>query len=325
LTAEPAITTPGPVASSPAGTGKAPPLESLLRAAERRRRLRSVVSGAALSLWPGLVVSIILAVAWRLIGGEHLLAASAAVVLVSAVAGAVSGLRREDLLAAAAELDRRAGLEAALATGLEVCTGRIGGTLAAAALLEAERASSGIGPGEIPFAPPSWARYLVLPAAVLAGVALVPRGRPPDLRPAVGGRLAARGAAGGEAHAAREDAAGPRAEARALTPEERRALAEEYRRRKTEAVPAAELPAPPPSRRPRARSKADEGARVRPGEGEKTDGAGGGGLPESTEDVTRPLGGGAGGPLDRGEAAVVRERFPEYADVVRRYFAGPER
>lgn len=296
---------------------------------------------AARALWPGLAAAIGLAVFLRLTGGgPAALASSAALVAAAAGAGALLGLRRRDLLAAAAELDRRAGLEAALATGLEVSTGRVAGPLAPAALAEAEQAAARLGGAEVgpvppgglprvglaPLVPvlPRGARYLAVPAAVLAGVVLLPGG---TARRGGGEFLLATGAspAGAEAAAARETKeADTRLEGRLLA---RRAQVteaiKEYKERKARAGREGDhvrLPAPPRARRRRPRRDDRAGGRGT----READAAGGGNdVGATSEKDPASLGGARPGPVDVEEAAVIRERFPEYEELVRRYFAGP--
>ncbi|MHC4253420.1 MAG: hypothetical protein ACYS9X_30250, partial [Planctomycetota bacterium] len=230
------------------------PLATLVRRADRRRRVRIILAAVARALWPGLVAATVLAAAWRLAGGTALGAALGATawacVLLPIVFGFGAGLRRRDPLAAASELDRRSGLEAALATGLEVAAGRIAGPLAGAALAEAELAAARTGHETVPVAPPR-ARYLVVPAAVLAGVLLVPAGA--ARRPGAHVLVPADGAAGGRGRGAVELSPEEIAAARARAAErgaEDRAGPRDVRKDEGREDVAA-LPSPPPRARGR--------------------------------------------------------------------------
>jgi hypothetical protein len=294
------------------------------------------LASAARTLWAGLAAAVLLAILWRLTGAASAAIASAGVLAAAAGGGIILGLRRRDLLAAAAELDQSARLEAALATGLEVSTGRVAGPLAGAALGEAQRAASGLGgkqgeqvgaEGGDPLAPlvplvPRGARYLAVPAAVLAGVALLPGGgdrRGNGVFVLTSGH-AAQAREGGDAARTKEEP-GKIDGRRFLAPRARLPEAlEEYKERRARDGGRAYLPAPP------------RGARRRParddGSGASSRGADGGGDGDASgvaaEDGPASLGGAEAGPVDRREAAIIQERFPEYEELVRRYFAGPQ-
>jgi hypothetical protein len=236
------------------------------------------------------------------------------------VFGLAAGFRRRDLLAAASELDRRSALEAALATGLEVAAGRISGPLAGAALAEAELAAAGVRLETVPVAP-ARARYLAVPAAVLAGVLLVPGGG--SRAPAGHILVPADGRVGDAAELAPDDVAaatkGGRREARPDGVRDRRPDGDERVGRDEVAV----LPPPPP--RTRARRRKGGGARAGGGIGPEAARAPGGTGASTSEGDTGawPGSGDASGEVDLGESGVVLERFPEYEELVRRYFAGP--
>lgn len=270
-----------------------------------------------------------LAGAWRFTGGTEFLALACVCTALPALAGIVVSLRREDALVAAGELDRRAGLDGLLATGLEISRGGIRSALAPLALRRAETAARSLDGSEIPVAPPAWARYLSLPGALLVAILALP-----------GAGRVGRGAfpAEGMIAAGKADTRSPdRAAERTLNNaretrrrEIRRAVAAykaAHRREADRAREATRLPAAPPIRsRPKkagqseaARSKA-EGA---PGSGVEGGGAGEGEAPASPEDAaSEHLAGARAGPVDLEEAALFRERFPEYEGLIRRYFAG---
>jgi hypothetical protein len=280
-------------------------------------------AAVARALWPGLVAAIALAAAWRLAGGTALGAALGtgvwACVLLPAVFGFAAGLRRRDLVAAASELDRRSGLEAALATGLEVAAGRIAGPLAEAALAEAELAAARTGRETVPVAPPR-ARYLVVPAAALAGVLLVPAGA--GRRPGAHVLVPADGAAGGRGGEALElspeEVAAARARAAERGAGDRAGVDDTRKGEEREDVAA--LPSPPP----RAGGRRARSGRSRAAAARGPESTGGSGAAVTEGGTTPgPLGGGAGGAVDLGESGLILERFPEYEELVRRYFAGP--
>ncbi len=295
------------------------PLVTLVRRADTRRRVRIMFATVARALWPGLVAATIFAVAWRFAGGTALGVAVGACVILPVILGVIRGLRRRDLLAAASELDRRSGLEAALATGVEVATGRIAGPLSGAAFAEAELAAARTGHEAVPVAPPR-ARYLALPASVLAGILLVPSGAAERVRGYI--LVPGEGAAGMHA----KDADG-------LPPEEIAAARARAAKRNSEALAkprmgterdtgaeAAMLP-PPPKRTRRRRTRSGR-SRAAGALDPKSTGASGAGTPDP-EPAARPLGSGTGDAVDLGESGLILERFPEYEDLVRRYFAGP--
>jgi len=303
-----------PETTSPRG-----PLAGLVRRADSRRRARIVFAAVSRALWPGLVAAIVLAAAWRAAGGTVLGVSAGACILLPVGIGLARGLRRRDLLAAASELDRRSGLEAALATGVEVAEGRIGGPLSAAALAEAELAAARVSHDVVPLSPPR-ARYLALPGAVLVGVLLVPGGA---ARRAGGYILVPADGAAGEALAdapefPHDDMAGART--RPQDKQARRAAGprEDVARdgRDEEAL------LPPPASRRRGR-RTDKGRSRTSAALDPEAGRGPGtGTPDPAAGAASP-GRGAGGALDLGESGLVLERFPEYEDIVRRYFAGP--
>ena len=207
---------------------------------------------------PGLAAALALAGAWRLTGGSAFLALALATLILPALVGVAASFAAsfaaDDALLAAAELDRRAGLDGLLATGFEISRGRIRTFLAPEALRRARDAAHSLDGSEIPMAPPGWVRYLSLPAALVLAMLALPGGGAPRGTGFGGERLIAAG--------------GPK------TVEAGRAGAEH---------------------------RADEA--------------------RETADSGRPSSSG-GGPVDLEEAAVFRERFPEYEDLVRRYFAG---
>jgi hypothetical protein len=262
------------------------------------------LASAARTLWAGLAAAVLLAILWRLTG-----AASAAIASAGVLAAAAGG---------------------------GVSTGRVAGPLAGAALGEAQRAASGLGgkqgeqvgaEGGDPLAPlvplvPRGARYLAVPAAVLAGVALLPGGgdrRGNGVFVLTSGH-AAQAREGGDAARTKEEP-GKIDGRRFLAPRARLPEAlEEYKERRARDGGRAYLPAPP------------RGARRRParddGSGASSRGADGGGDGDASgvaaEDGPASLGGAEAGPVDRREAAIIQERFPEYEELVRRYFAGPQ-
>jgi hypothetical protein len=229
-------------------------------------------------------------------------------------------LGREDLLGAAAELDLAAGLEAGLATGLEVSQGRIGGELAPAALARALRSASGLRGTEVALSTPAWARYLALPAAVLAGILLLPletgarTGRTTGLLGPAG--------AGGGARGGPVTAGEPReteAAHIARSPAENVALLEEYREDAAAGRAPVRVPAGPPPRPARADGERASPAAAARGKGAGTGDGQGAAAPEESPPGPAAR---AAGPVDLGEAAAIRERFPEYEDIIGRYFAG---
>ncbi len=295
------------------------PLVRLVHRADRRRRVRIMFAAVARALWPGLVAATIFAVAWRFAGGTALGVAVGACVLLPAILGFAKGLRRRDLLAAASELDRRSGLEAALATGVEVATGQIAGPLSGAALAEAELAAARTRHEAVPVAPPR-ARYLALPATVLAGVLLVPG----EAVRRVGGYILvpADAAAGTRA---RDTAAFPpdeiaaaRARAATRNPEAPAKPGDDAER--DQGAEVAMLP-PPPKRTQRRRARSGR-SRAAGALDPKSKDAAGAGTPDAEADARAP-GRGAGEAVDLGESGLILERFPEYEELVRRYFAGP--
>ncbi len=281
--------------------------------------MRIMFAAIARALWPGLVAATVFAVAWRITGGTILGVAVAVCVFGPAILGFVKGLRPRDLLAAASELDQRSGLEAALATGIEVATGRIAGSLSGAALAEAELAAGRTRHEAVPIAPRR-ARYLALPATVLVGILLVPSGAAQRaaryvLVPDDG---TANTRTGDATTLAPEDIAAARARAAERNPE---ALAKP--REGTERDPGAEtamLPPPPP--RTRGRRSRDGRSRAAGALDPESKGASGTGAPDP-EAAAAQIGRGTGGAVDLGESGLMLERFPEYEDLVRRYFAGP--
>jgi hypothetical protein len=230
-------------------------------------------------------------------------------------------VRARDLDGAAVELDRRGELEATLVTGLELSRARRdAGPFAPAAVREADRAASTLRAEVVPIDLPSRARYLAIPAAVLAGMLLMPsrdRGarRISRFAPVEGGGGSAKGAGSAigaedipeDAFAARGQT-GPDEIASAVRRQiEQGARVEEALRRLT----------PPPSS-----SRAD--ARAVSAEPDATDEPGAaGGDAASRADVLDADDGRAGrAPVDLEEEAALVERFPDYAEVIRRYFAG---
>ena len=262
-------------------------------------------------------------------GASEFLALACVCTALPALAGIAVTLRREDALVAAGELDRRAGLDGLLATGLEISRGGIRSALAPLALRRAETAARSLDGSEIPVAPPAWARYLSLPGALLVAILALPEaGR-------VGrGAFPAEGTiAAGKADTGSPDRAAGRTsdEARETRRREIRQAVAAYkaahRREADRTKEATRLPAAPPIRsRPKkagegeaARSKAEGAA---PGSG-ADGGAGEGEAPASPEDAgSGHLGGARAGPVDLEEAALFRERFPEYEGLIRRYFTG---
>ena len=304
----------------------------LFARAARRRNARRAIALAAKALVPGLALAVALAGAWRLTGGGAILALVAAAAGLPFVAAAAASLVRGDALAlryrAAAELDRRTGLDGLLATGLEISRGGIRTALAPAALRRAHEAASSLAGSEIPLAPPAWARYLSLPAALLVAILALPAGAPRPGRAYAGGGPTAGGVAPADET---RDAADRRVddEARAAERREvRRAVAAYKAERRKEldrakaAVPLPPAPRIPP--RPRDRTRG-EGRGARPGVGRPGDGAGDGegGRPGEPERAgTEGLAGAEPGPVDLEEFAAFREHVPEYEDLIRRYFAG---
>ncbi len=316
-------------------------LGALLERADRRLRTRAALDVAVRAFWPALVVAVILTAAWRLTGYGTLAVAATGLPLALCVGLLIwlpFGFRRRNPLRAAAALDRRAGLEAAFATGFEVRSGRIAGAMANAALAEAERQAARLAredaggggasslAGLVPILPRG-ARFLAVPLAVLAGLALVPGGARP------GGEwmyvLVPAGAAGGGG----EDAEGRRGDPETRAPRADRITAVARERNTNKAIAAykareraADAPPPLPAtpragakRRPR---RAHDEAAGR-GADSRTEGGTGdaeldAGLPEL--DVAGPAG---SGPVDAEESAVIQERFPEYGELIRRYFTGP--
>jgi len=295
------------------------PLAGLLCRADRRRRARIVFAAIARALWPGLVAAIVFAGAWRVAGGPALGVAAAACVLLPAAIGLARGLRRRDLLAAASELDRRSDLEAALSTGVEVAEGRIAGPLSAAALAEAEFAAARVGHDVVPVSPPR-ARYLALPGAVLAGVLLVPGGA--ARRPGGYTLVPADGAAGAETGDAGESPHDDAARARIRPPDKPAPTRDGPRDDLQRAGRDEENLLPPRPTRSRGRKAQKGRSRTSGALAPESHGGSGAGAPDPDAGAPPP-GRGAGGALDLGESGLILERFPEYEDIVRRYFAGP--
>jgi hypothetical protein len=291
----------------------------LVHRADRRRRMRIMFAAVTSALGPGLVAATVFAVAWRVSGGTTLGVAVGVSVFVPAIFGFAKGLSRRDLLAAASELDRRSGLEAALATGVEVVTGRIAGALSGAALAEAELVAARTTHEAVPIAPRR-ARYLALPATVLVGILLVPGGAAQRAGRFIfvpGGDTAdartgdATTLSADEVTEDRARAAERNSEALAKHPDG------------TERDPGAEaavLP-PPPQRTHTRRSRSGLSRAAGALDLESKD-ASGTGAPDA-EAAASQIGRGTGEAVDLGESGLMLKRFPEYEDLVRRYFAGP--
>jgi len=307
-------------ASSPGAV--APDLFALLALADRRRRARLLLESVGRWMWPALAAAAFLAAAHRVSGAGWLAWAWPLPVALAAVGGAAVGLRRGDLLAAAAELDRVARLDAALATGLEAVQGRIRGPLAAAVTAQAERLASGLRAEAVSVLPGGRSRYLAVPAAILAGLVLIPSGpaaRGERMLVSASGPAPSGASEGLRRGAVPEDlgrAASPRARDGKAAPESR---AGSVRRNQDQAERAADfLHAPLKAGR---RSAAGRAAPGREAAGETSPSAA---RPEAAESPSAPRAAAvAGGPLDLGEAAVLAERFPEYDELIRRYFLGP--
>lgn len=304
-----------------------------LRPAARRRRLRRALRRGVLALVPGLALSLVFTALGRAMGSNALLAAGALVPIMSFAAGALGSLSfhgkkgRDELALAAFELDERLGLEALLATGLDVARGAAAGRLGCVTLRRAAAAARSSPPSAVEVSPQPWARYLAFPAAVAVGLLLMPRlgaegrSRP---RPAIEEAPAGTGVGEGAAvRKSREARAGKIGRGRLPGDTERIRPAEKAtaapRKERLYVLDKAALRS---LRKPGARSGA-------PGAGRKgTRGAGRtraeGGLLVSSEKKTSPRA--RGRPQGRGaydkEAAILQERFPEYEGVIRRYFMG---
>ena len=311
------------------------PFEPLLLRTGRRRRARRALALAARCLVPGLAAALALAGAWRLTGADTFLALALATLILPALAGIAVSFTADDALLAAAELDRRAGLDGLLATGFEISRGRIRTFLAPEALRRAEAAASSLDGSEIPLAPPDWVRYLALPAALVLAILALPRGGAPWGAGFRGERLTAAGEAEalepGRAIAGHRLDEARETQRRGLRRDDRRAIAAYKAARKREADRAAKVkPLPPAPRiapriapRPARTGEAKSAARASLESRAEGGGTGDGeaaAAPEEADAVR--LGGPGAGPVDLEEAAVFRERFPEYEDLVRRYFAG---
>lgn len=304
-----------------------------LRPAARRRRLRRALRWGFLALVPGLALSLVFTALGRGMGSNALLAVGALVPIMSFTAGALGGLSfhgrkgRDELALVAFELDERLGLEALLATGLDVARGAAGGRLGGVVLGRAAAAAGSTPPSAVEISPQPWARYLAFPAAVAVGLLLMPRlGAEGRSRPRPAIERGPAGAGVGEGAAARkgrEARAGkiglgrlPGAAER-IRPVEKAATAP--RKGRFYVLDKAALRS---LRKPWARSGA-------PGAGRKGTGGAGrtraeGGLLVPSEKKTSPRA--RGRPQGRGaydkEAAILQERFPEYEGVIRRYFTG---
>lgn len=319
--------------------GSKGPFEPLLVRAGRRRRARRAVALAARCLVPGLAAALALAGAWRLTGGSAFLALALATLILPALAGVAAAFAAaftaDDALLAAAELDRRAGLDGLLATGLEISRGRIRTLLAPEALRRARDAARSLDGSEIPVAPPGWVRYLSLPAALVLAILALPGGGAPRGTGFGGERLIAAGESetveAGRADAGHRPEEARETERRALRRDDKRAIAAykaAYRREAARAAKAKPLPpapriAPRFARRRAENDEAKSASRASSESRAEGGGAGDGEAPASPgESDAERLGGPGTGPVDLEEAAVFRERFPEYEDLVRRYFAG---
>jgi hypothetical protein len=298
-------------------------MSALLERADARRRLSRALGGAVRSLWWGLGLGIAIAVAARWTAWPALAALGPALVVLAALAGAVLGAPRRDLALAAAQVDRRGGLEATLTTGLEVRAGRLGnGRLALAALRQAEHAAAALEPEVVPIELPARARYVAIPAAVLCGIMLLPStrwaARSRTVLVPVGGAAAAgkTDLAEGEAEAHRKGEFAPEARSG------REEVAQAVRREAEDAARSRDALARirPPSRRGGAAARAPE----QPGVPDRNEA--GSGDEERGGEATVPGDAGSSSgraPVDQEEEAAIREQFPEYMDIVRRYFAGP--
>jgi len=290
-----------------------------LAGADRRRRVRLVLVGVTRALWAGLAVGVAALVAWRLSGATWWLVVAFAAVAFAALVGAARGARRRDLAAAAVELDRACGLDASLATALEVAHRPSAGDVSAAAVRQAESAAGRIDPESVPTEPGGRSRFLVIPGAVFAAALLLPVAGPSSTRtfvPALGAGGATDAASTGELEP--DGAKRPREGAtRAKREDVVRAL-----KAKAESVELAERarePLKPPAERRRDRSRS-RGKRNAAGDEKDNDETGSGGSALSRAGAVALDGGDA--PVDVREKAVAREYFPEYGEVVRRYFGG---
>ena len=290
------------------GGGKKSPFGPLISRAGRRRRSRRALALAAKGLVPGFAAAVLLAGAWRLTGRQAFLALALASVALPTVSGAAAAFVSEDSLRATAELDRRAGLDGLLATGLEISRGAIRTSLAPVALRKAKEAAGTLDGSEIPLAPPPWARYLSLPAALFVATLALPvpdRGR----RPASAAWLSGESAlapADSESGGARGTAAERRADetrqverretSRAIAAYKAAHKEQADRARRRTALPAA----PPLARRPRglgageAVARASSGTDVGAGDAEAAIPPGG---PEAERPVPAPPGRGNGPPF----------------------------
>jgi hypothetical protein len=238
-------------------------------------------------------------------------------VVISLAVGALIGRRAPDLRAAAVELDRTLGHDAALLTGLEIQQGVLGGVFADAAARDAERLALGIDPSDIRIEPTARARYLAIPAALLAVVVLLPR----DERTTGHGWASALDTPnasasventppldGGPRDIEHDTPTADRAHVRAALDEEADAADRAQR-----AVEQLKPPAP----------KGDPSARRGPAPGASgiNEEAGAGSGSDMVNDEAPALGGG-GSIVDDFEEAIAGERFGAYADLVQRYFAG---